>query len=330
MSAPRLIIVAEERGPKSHAVLGESLELLRAHYDVTVTSPGDAGSADGVRLYLLEDSGTNVAVRQAAISNPGIVWLHDLYEREPCSPTLLEAAASATCALFSSLRNLAEYRKLAEGFGRESWYLPYPIRARERGGARRGYVATCATPLVEDQMHLVLRALARSADAIRLGWLVSESEEPSARRLIAQAGVEGRVELMLGRGLERWSALVREASLALHFHVSAFGDCGPELGLSMLSGVPVGVSDFSESGLLPEGVALRLEPGECAGEMLESWLLKLAAGEAFAETSALGKAYAEEFFDARCVISELRSVIEAVRNSSYRPEGELKQQGIFS
>ncbi|MFN8388856.1 MAG: hypothetical protein U0136_01040 [Bdellovibrionota bacterium] len=317
-------------GEKSASVTDALVPFLADHFRVTLfsQSPGtlvlDTGSKDVLPLSELngrgpfdhvvlqvEDSPDAECLLGPSASGASLVWAHDLHRR---SGGLLfsEPLQGPGVLAFSSERNVGEWNRRChrEEGGGQSIYLPYAVRPGETRPTReaRRFV-TAATPLVEDQMHLVIPVVGELG--LDLVWLVADDEISAARAMLAERSVPGKV--LGGRSLRLWSELLATAEAAFHFHHSAYGDCGPYLQQSLWSGCAVLVNDYSDSALLPGSVCLKILPGADFADHLRQALLSLDQPTRDALSEG-GRQYALEFHSPSVVAAELSDLLKSGRN----------------
>ena len=152
--------------------------------------------------------------------------------------------------------------------------------------------------------------------------MISREEESEARRVLREVP-DVDVDLHLGRSGSTWLKLLERAACAAHLHFSAYGDTGPMLPLSLIRGVPVLVSDFSDAQELPSSAVFKIETGEGEQEAICRALTELFSNFGLrTEIGAAGRATALERYDARAIDSELRHLIESVRIASPRVYSE--------
>ena len=325
----RQLFILTSNGRKAKALLNELAPVLPSRTRVSTEPPAKAARMDSsIVLSILEDEPENKRIRSFAADHAGSCWCLDVYEREPAELTIVRTAGAASLCLFSSERNLAEYRPLAPPEQRLG-FLPYPIAERPTVSGEGRAIACAGSPLCEDQMHIVLAAVAETVPNPLVLWMVSQEEEAAAGAMLRRHGLHA--ELLVGRTLENWEALLARSALAIHLHVSAYGDPGPELALSMMSGVPAVVSDFADGGLLPDAVAVKVSPGERASQELRLMLERLiTAPDAAArrvEIAADALGYGMEYFPSRAVAAELLMLVNPQQIGSNLFETELKQGG---
>lgn len=257
-------------------------------------------------FYQVEDGRFGHLTRAALGLMPGVVYFHDiLFKDEGPEPfhyspwrDILNLYYSSNakwpernkfperdfplgrreCALsfvplFSSERNLSEYRRLIDsnigGVSAESpssgCYLPYPVRTeRPTNDQIHNSLAVVASVRIEDRIHKVLPVVKKLG--IKLNWLLQDDSRTRADELAAEFGVTN-YKIFQGATAEKWSNVVRESDLALHMQFSSYGDGRHFLPISMISKVPVVVTNFGASQFLPDAVVLKINPG--AGEIGE-------------------------------------------------------------
>ena len=235
------------------------------------------------------------------------VWFHDYYSRTGSNlvDKLADRFQGIDCALFSSERDLGEARR-AENKIPIMQYLPYPASGvvRKRAAAASKKILSCAGLLVEEQMHSLLRAAELCVAEPEIVWCVEPGAEIAAKMFAADyPGARVRFEQ---KNLARWQELLPDSAAAVHLHTSAFGDPGPYLAHSLLSGTPVIVSDFSAGALLPDSAAIKILPGakQCAElrRTFDSLLMR-------PELSKIGREYALETHSSAAIAGELCAVL---------------------
>jgi hypothetical protein len=160
-------------------------------------------------------------------------------------------------------------------------------------------------------MHLVAPILAELG--LELVWLVADDEIEAARAVIAERALNAAV--VGSRSMDAWTKLVSRAHGALHFHHSAYGDCGPYVQQSLMSGAPVFVSDYSDSAMLPESVAVKLLPGADFGDALRDSLRALEEPSWDLRREG-ARTYALEVHAPAVVAAELAEALRSGRNVS--------------
>jgi len=246
----------------------------------------------------------------------------------------LEARASLA-AVFTSARNLGEYRRhtssrvqLQEAGKRPAYYLPCPVspglvqendRVRSSG---RPCVAYCGCAALEHRAHYLLSALSELDFEVHLLWLVGEHEYYEAQSLCREFEIAD-AEIRIGKTPESWKAVAETADAAVHTLFSAYGDPEPYLSLSLMAGLPSIVSDFSSTGALPEGVVYKISCGDKEIEEFKaafcSCLHGARADEEWGARSRAARSYAREMHSTPLVAAEMTQIIHS--NAA-----ELKEQ----
>ena len=254
--------------------------VLNRRFAIKLYSP-TAGSLGEERVHLLSELGDKSAdlvfvhcedivgmdaVRIGLGGRASVAWFHDVVF--PGSERGLELSLSEDlgflAALFSSFRNQAEFRRMSarRATGASQWSLPFPVVLGESASrwSARSAVAFGGSPWNENRADRVLTALQSLPRPPALYWLLEPEEQESAQRLLERYSDQATT-LIVGRSPERWREILESAGVALHLHVSAFGDPGPYLPLSWGAGVPTVVSDFAEGEHIPRSIAVRIAPG---------------------------------------------------------------------
>ena len=237
---------------------------------------------------------------------PCVVWFHDLLGEDGL-PLLTNEIAPVQCALFSSFRNHAEFRRgVGANWSGTSWHLPYPVRCNEpQEREDLGTIAFMGTPWSESRAEKLFAALSRCDLPQRLVWLIDRSEEEGARRLM-ELFPDQRVNLEFERSPERWAEVVKHTSVAAHLRVSAVGDPGPYLPISWASGVPTIVSDFAEGEYVQANISARISPGvDEANSLGEAFAKALVPTEAIHAQRSTALDYVREFHHHLSVSAEL-------------------------
>lgn len=230
-------------------------------------APLSALKSDSFSLTFLhfEAIAGDAALRPLLQNRGSVVWFHDLHDERG---TALAAADIATvrCALFSSYRNLLEFKRgIGATWEGEVWQLPYPVvlPASDPAGGRaldERTVAFAGAPWSESRVEKLFAALTQLHQPRPLIWLIDQSEEQGARRILEQFPAQ-QVELQFNRSPERWVEILAQAGVAVHLRVSAIGDPGPYLPLSWAHGVPTVVSEFAEGDYVLPSISARVRPG---------------------------------------------------------------------
>lgn len=232
---------------------------------------------------------------------------------------------SALVPLFSTERNLAEYRRLRcrslLNYGNlplEPSYLPYPVdpkisspNVEKLFGDELPTIVFPGSVHIEHRAHHLLAAISKLSVDCRLVWLLDREEEQAARRLCTEFGVEG-VRFEFPRTVSAWKQLVCSADAAVHLLFSAYGDPGPWLAISLMAGLPCVVNDFSAAAWFPDSVLFKIRCGDGESDELLRILTSILTRAADDELSAkeqLSVQYAVEQFSTPMVANELKYLL---------------------
>lgn len=235
-----------------------------------------------------------------------IIWFHDLIG-EGGNALTPDDLARSECALFSSFRNIAEFRRgVGEGWLHAAWHLPYPVRIEQSlPDHTRGAVAFAGTPWSESRAEKLFAALALLPGQHPIVWLIDRAEEEGARRLMERFR-DQPVQLEFDRSPERWAELVKGAVVAAHLRVSALGDPGPYLPLSWAQGVPTIVSEFAEGEFVLPNCAARISPGvDEVASLQEALAVAIETPERLRAQRSVALDYVREFHHHLCLSAEL-------------------------
>lgn len=235
------------------------------------------------------------------------------------SPYALREGAFAAVPLFSTERNVGEWRRT-----KQSWigdkhkrsnlpdalYLPLPVNMQRwtaESTKREKFTVACASPpWMEFRAHKILEAISGFGKTIDFLWLVNPEEKIPAQELLEEFGIT-TATLVEGRSANNWGSLVASADLAIHTLFSVYGQPGPYLQISLASGIPAVVTNFGASEYLPESVVFKIEPGDTESAQLKELIGKFIVGELQVEPSRL-RNFVHEMHDSGSVALELASI----------------------
>lgn len=252
----------------------------------------------------IEDS---VTMPEVVLPNASVGLFHDVLTADGCVHPLLRNRSLAY--LCSTERNAAEVGRVSKNRG---YLLRYPVTITERTqrSGSWGIVGFCGRPQLEFRIQHLLSVL-QLQQRLRCLWLLDEAEIDAALRLLAQYQVQDQVELRWPRTTIRWREVLEETDIAIHTLVSAFGDCGPFLPLSMGLGVPVIVSDFADTAALPASLCCKIPVGVKEASALSAGIEALLGDLRLADRySSLGYEYANEFHCSDRIAGEFVSVFK--------------------
>ncbi|MCB0322652.1 MAG: hypothetical protein KDD69_03730 [Bdellovibrionales bacterium] len=327
-------IASAVEGTKSTYCSEVLLPLLEQHFEILRYVPSGEGSVPYARpldalsadarghcfdraLLQVEDGVAAEPLLECLSRLPGgVVWIHDtLFSSRAVrgeDPFPGELRCQARALLFSCERNLAEYRRRVPSDGTRTAVLPYPVVMPPPSlqATLPPLLCFCGEPIVESQIHVALEALSGVRLPYRLKWLIDPSERFAAEALLQEFNTPA-CQLLECRSPEAWQAVVSEGGLALHLRVSAYGDPGPYLPISLGAGATVVVSDYSSTAAIPDAVVSKVLPGQPGLRQLRSifeHFLGPTTSE-FSRRAAAGRTYAAELHDARLIASELGRVL---------------------
>ena len=276
--------------------------------------------------FILSDDGPEPILNSpwkdviARFHNSGHAWPARDAEHQAQRPYALREAAFAVLPLFSSVRWASEYmahcrtRLVDPPASSRAAYLPLPADYAPRGPTSEGLrIASSATVRIEGRMHLMLEALSKLDQPWQLTWLVAQSEQAAAERMLQEYELEG-VTIVAQRSPARWRELLAACDVAFHLHFSVYGQVGPYLELSLASGVAVMVSQFGATESLGSEVAWKILPGEREGREILAVLERLAADRSLCQNN-IAKIYATEFFTPKVVAQDLTTVLLNARKA---------------
>lgn len=189
----------------------------------------------------------------------------------------------------------------------DSSSLPLDISTLNNTGAR---IAFCGTTLLEHRAHKLLSALsfvARTNISPTLLWMLNESELEQAQELQREYNYSS-VEYVIGRTPTAWGKLVASADVAVHTWFSAYGNPFPYCAISMATGVPCLVTDYSVFEFMPDAVVHKIAPGDSKEiEDLATGIVLLCKQQAGRELANSAKTFVTEQQLASKVADELNS-----------------------
>ncbi|RIL05753.1 MAG: hypothetical protein DCC75_11445 [Proteobacteria bacterium] len=239
-------------------------------------------------------------------------------EHRQSGPQGYREAAFAPAAVFMNERSHEQYIREVE-FGllgrseRLSYYLSYPIEpfdvcAGDLQAIDRFRVGIIGPPRIENRTHKALLALQKLGEASELHWMVGSEEE---RKLASDLHSEyrlGEVRFYTNGSPEVWREIAANIDCAMHLRFSVFGQVEPYLGISLMAGRAVLVTDFGDSCYLPDSLMFKIVPGEIeAGQIAE--VLRTIRTGAVPPADKIS-AYASERYDPGMVAEEFSSILE--------------------
>ncbi len=277
-------------------------------------------------FYQIEDAPSSQYVRNHLAQVPGVVLFHDiLFLRDSWSdPFGFAECQNSLYSLFSCERDLREYRRRLPRETRESGLLPYPAKQIESQLIHNNLPETltvlyAGTPGVEHRAHYLLDAIRELPFSVHLMWLCGKDEEREAKRLIDEFSVS-TVTLIPRRSPKNWMELLKVGDVSIHTLFSAHRDPGPYLALSLHSGVPCVLSNFSSTALVPNTIVFKIRSGDHEKEDLQNVLSECFHNRV--QTRSRGKLasfYAAEIHDRETVAEELSKIF-------WRVAGNIKER----
>lgn len=255
------------------------------------------------------------------------------YGQPDRGPVAYRELSLSPFSLFSSSRLCGEARRLVpESLGRipstlgeNKLYLPTPVHISKESSRVTRLDSTfrigfAGSPGFENRAIKVLEAMREVPG--ELIWLLKQSEIPRAKELATDAGIT-RVTFLEGESPDSWSRIIPTLDVGIHTFFSVYGTPGPYLPITLSAGVPAIVTDFGEGELLPDEVALKIEPGHSEVLSLRENLITLSklSEENRKVIGSAAREYAIENYSAPIVARELCHVLN-------RAASELK--GFYS
>lgn len=136
--------------------------------------------------------------------------------------------------------------------------LNYPVEIGDVIPPQRK-IAFCGAPSIESRSHNVLHAVSLMKEATPFYWLIDSSERSAAESLLKEFSLS-KVTLVEGRTPAAWSALVKDAAVAVHTSHLSFSSLSPYLEISAAYGAPI-IRSAAQEGGLPERFGLIAPPG---------------------------------------------------------------------
>lgn len=235
------------------------------------------------------------------------------------TPYALREGAFALFPIFSSERNLSEWRRTTAASVRDAlpaaassdgFYIPMPVDAPIAPAALSGgsgfKIAFCGKPWIEYHAHKLLEAISGRAD-IETVWLIDKGEEQAAVDLLSEFEVSNAV-LVIGRSPGRWAEIVSGSRFAVHSQFSFYSQPGPYIQISMAHGVPCAALDFGASEYLPEDLVFKVSPGDTEAAQLSSIIELLQSGNSAGLSDRMRKFIAERH-DSSVVAASLSRIL---------------------
>jgi len=226
---------------------------------------------------------------------------------EESLPKLILDKSKPKTIIFKSQIDLDRFNSEFD-FSGQAYLFPYPVAHSEPAQRVSGRVLFFGGCSVEHRAHKVLEAIAGLEDQPELNWLVDGSLD-SAAELLKEFSVEN-AQLRKLEQVSDWQEMISQgASFAIHTYFSAFGDPGPYLAMSMMSALPVVVSDMGVGSAISDTAAIKVSLG--ASEVKElSKAFKSFSSEEVANTySDSASKYAREL---HCLMS-LRDQLSVIQ-----------------
>ncbi len=263
-------------------------------------------------------------------NNLETVWPVSTQEQPQYAPYAIREATLSVVPVFTSEQFHSDFkrlvtRKIGAALGIErSYFLPYPVVdvAEARCIAEDPQtIAISGNPGVESRSYHVLEALERlliqNSVEFKATWAVdSDRDRKTLVRALQEFPVltssrAFQLEILRGRTPVMWSEVVSRSSLAIHLHFSAYGQVGPYLNISQMSGVPCVVSDFGAMDYQSENLVFKVRPGTDEGDAIAAAMRRgLQAGPTHRRNI---RSYARECFDGRKVSQELAAIFTSNR-----------------
>ena len=255
-------------------------------------------------------------------SGSKVAWPDRTKKFERQGPIAYREAGLSLLSLFSSERDYGEYtRQIEHGLSKslleagvkntvEASYVPFPVdpalALKPKSDSSKLRIGFCGSTKIEHRSHKLLEALSKTEVDYKLIWMIDSDEENLALDLLGEFGIES-YEFLVFRTPSAWQELVTSLDLAVHTQFSAFGQPGPYLAMSLMAGLPVAVTRFGTTDVLPASVVFHIEAGETESSQIIELLERLSDGS---KTSSLQttRDYAAEIFDCQAVASELSSM----------------------
>ena len=314
MSLPQLAWISEQNeGDKRSAFLTRTLvPKLSDRFDISVFSTVEdleCSSANfDLKFYQFEGEAHPVTLKK---NTPVVALFHDYYLTDPQKTSFLEEASQTDVALFSSERNLDEFRR--QSGHPDTHYLPFPAIRDESfsktKAIERHFLGFSGGTNLESRAHKFLPALAALKEESELIWLLTDAELEEANLLLKEFSVN-HFRLFTQRSPERWSELCQEIDIAVHVHFSAYSDPGPYLPISLINGLPSIVTDFGGTQFYPDSAVLKVGAGPREEQEIQTALETLISDNSSKKTklSRDAQEYAREVFDTQAVAQDLEQV----------------------
>jgi hypothetical protein len=233
--------------------------------------------------------------------------------RELSHAALKVFSSERSADIYAQLRHRLESRTgLSRGVLRES-YIPYPVSsdiAVTSSGSSA--IAFCGTTRSEHRGHRLCEALSGLQLENTLVWCIEPSEKEAANRILQKSGIKS-YELIEDRSVDTWLSVLNRASVAVHTVFSAYTDPGPWLAASLMAGVPALVTNFGYGEYLPDGVVLKIDPGEGERQAIANAIGSVLGGNSGAKAGELksgARLFAEEHHSADVVADEIRCLVD--------------------
>ncbi len=298
-------------------------------------------------FYQLEDRKSSNFVRIHLGIQPGIVYFHDSYfttfgpepilnspwkdivcksnskknnwpirnfEHYQKGPFAYRESAFAGVSVFSSEHQRIEYNRLVEdrvlgGEDKRSYLLPLPgMLATDAIKSSSLKIAYAGKPEIPYRVHKILQAISETEN-MHFNWLIEKSEETQARELLKAYDVSS-FKLFTERSVDNWSSVLSESDIAIHTLFSAFGQLGPYIQSSLISGKPSILTNFASGELYSEKIVFKVQPGNTESMQIREILKTLEDEGLRKEISEKVKSFANEFYNPEVIASELNSIFD--------------------
>lgn len=179
-------------------------------------------------------------------------------------PTGYRESAFSLIPAFTNPLNATDFKNIislsnSKKYNISSSYIPFPVKEVEINTSKGQKIAYSGSPSVPDRAHKLLEAINLSDNNHSLVWMVSELEVEKAKELLTEFEIND-CELVVGRNVDNWSNILKEASLAVHLQFSVFDQPCPYLPVSMMNAVPVILNSFNYADALPD-IVFKINPG---------------------------------------------------------------------
>jgi hypothetical protein len=200
-------------------------------------------------------------------------------------------------------------------------YFPYPVNI-EIPPVREAKLSTdsplkillFASTGTEFRPEKLIRAIASQTRHCEVHWMLDDAEQSFIAPLCSRLGLSD-VNFLKPRDFSLWSQACRDSDLVFLPKVSALSDLGPVLPLALASNSRVVVTDFADTGELPEGVVIKVPIGYREEEVFADIIAKRIVNPGVLSSRALE--YVREVHEVGFLASELLgSLKRALKNNT--------------